>query len=147
MGADLSSRTVQRSSIALTKRGYRKGKGPFLFFARPPPAGSSSSAGLKYSPAPGAEGGAGDDIDLPGVLSYYLPSSYRPVPSHSFIVRSTTRNWFAGHPRRSVKLVVYPIRSGGAVSAVSSRRRHFRYSSGLRPYVPLSAHPIRETRR
>ena len=66
-----------------------------------------------------------------GVLAYGLPSSHRPVPSHSLIVRSTIRNRFAGHPRRFVKLIVCPIRGGGAVSASSSRRRRFRYSPRL----------------
>ena len=83
-----------------------------------------------------------------GVLAYGLPSSHRPVPSHSLIARSTTQNRLAGHPCRSVKLIVYPIRGGGAVSAASSRRRRFRYSPhGLRPCVPLPAHSIRETGR
>ena len=66
-----------------------------------------------------------------GVLAYGLPSSHRPVSSHSLIVRSTIRNRLAGHPYRSVKLIVYPIRVGGAVSTASSRRRRFRYSSRL----------------
>lgn len=68
------------------------------------------------------------------------------VPSHSLIVRSTIRNRLAGHPRRSVKLIVYPIRGGGAVSAASSRRRRFRYSHTACGLAFLSP-PIRYGRR
>lgn len=83
-----------------------------------------------------------------GVLAYGLPLSHRPVPSHSLIARSTARNRLAGHPRRFVKLIVYPIRSGEAVSASSSRRRCSRCFPGLRACgLAFIFSPIRYERR
>lgn len=62
-----------------------------------------------------------------GVFSYNLPSSHRPVPSHSLIVRSTIRNRLAGHPCRF---------------ALSHRSSDTGDGGGLGGIIPQAAFPI-----
>ena len=123
-----------------------RARGPFYFSPDPLPLVPPHLRTLNNPPPPG-RGRKQAVIDLPGVLSYDLPSSHRPVPSHSLtLVR------LLGINLRVIRAVPFSssfIRYG---AAGRSRRHHpaggvSDIPHGLRPCVPLPAHSIRRTGR
>ena len=91
---------------------------------------------LNSPPPPGRREGRAMISICRGVFAYGLPLSHRPVPSHSFIARSTARNRLAGYPRRFCQAHRLSDTEWRGGLGASSRRRRF---PGLRFCVLLFA--------
>lgn len=90
---------------------------PFRLSPDPLPPAFPHLRTLNSPPPRGVGGAGGNRFAECALIRFAIIASIRPVSLAP--ARSTTRNQFAGHPRRSVKLIVYSIRETGR-----SRRRH-----------------------